>query len=129
MARLDDGHPTTIQLDVLPGLLFYEKEVTPPGIDGGGENDTTTMLNTTYRTRAPKKLITLTPATVTAAYDPGIYAPTEIMAVINENTLVSIRFPDGQGISFFGWLDNVSFGAIVEGAQPTIDFTIREASA
>lgn len=47
MTRLDDGHSTRVSFADYPSVAFYEKTVTPPGVDGGGENDTTTMLNTT----------------------------------------------------------------------------------
>lgn len=59
MPRLDDGFSTTIEFADLPAVKFYEKTVTPPSIIGGGENDTTTMHNVAWRTKAPKKLKSL----------------------------------------------------------------------
>ena len=52
--RIDDGHSTTISFADFPTVKFWEKEVTPPGVDGGGPNDTTTMRNVILRTMAPK---------------------------------------------------------------------------
>ena len=63
MSYLTDGFATTVTFYALgTGTTLYAKEisVTPPGINAGGENDTTTMRNTTWRTRQPKSLKTLT---------------------------------------------------------------------
>ncbi len=74
MARINDGFSTTIEFpSQTSGLtVFWEKEVAPPGISGGGANDTTTMRNTAFRTMAPKNLKTLTDSTIVVAYDPDI---------------------------------------------------------
>ena len=56
---LTDGHPTTVTFDALGTgvtLLLKETTVTPPGIAAGGENDTTTMRNTVWRTKQPKQI-------------------------------------------------------------------------
>lgn len=120
--RLDDGHATLISLANIPSVRLWEKEVTPPGVSGGGENDTTTMRNTAWRTRAPKQLKTLTPMNFTAAYDPQAYD--DIVAQTNVNQAITITFPDGSTLVFYGWLDEATPGAIVEGEQPTIDITL-----
>jgi len=82
MSILNDGHSTTLTFAATPGIAgvtFKEKEVTPPAIQGGGENDTTTMRNT---------------------------------------------FPDGATLAFWGWLDEFTPGAAVEGEQPEADITV-----
>lgn len=122
MARIDDGHSTTISFADDPSVKLYEKEVTPPGIDGGGENDTTTMQNTAWRTRAPKKLKTLSECSFVAAYDPAVYD--EILTLINANNLITITFPDGSTLAFWGWLNEFKPNANVEGEQPTAEVTI-----
>lgn len=122
MARLDDGFKTLISFGADPTVLFYEKTVTPPGIDGGGEIDTTTMHNTTYRTRNPKALITLSNASTTVTYDPACYA--EILALVNVNNLIVCTFPDGSTISFWGWLNKFTPGECAEGEQPTAEIEI-----
>jgi len=53
MARIDDGFQTLVSFANYPDVLLWEKEVTPPGVDGGGANETTTMRNTAWRTRSP----------------------------------------------------------------------------
>ncbi len=122
MGIIKDGHPTRIAFADAPGILFCEKEVTPPSIDGGGENDTTTMKNTLFRTKDPKKLITLGEASITVSYDSAVYP--EIIALVNKNNLITVTFPDGSKLAFFGWLNTFVPGAAVEGAQPTAEITI-----
>ena len=125
MARIDDGHPTTITFSANASdiaLLMWEKELTPPGISGGGPNETTTMRNVSWRTNAPKQLRTLTPARVVVAYDPEIYQ--EIVEMINQNQSIVIDFPDGSNLTFWGWIDELTPNPVVEGAQPTCDISI-----
>ena len=122
MPRLDDGYQTLISFAADPTVLFYEKTVTPPGIDGGGEVDTTTMLNSTWRTRNPKALITLSEASMTVAYDPATYP--EIIALVNVNNLITATFPDASTLAFWGWLNTFTPGEHVEGEQPTAEIEI-----
>lgn len=120
--RIDDGYQTLVSFAADPTVLFFEKTVTPPGIDGGGEVDTTTMLNTTWRTRNPKALITLSNASMTVAYDPAVFP--EIINLVNVNNLITVTFPDGDTLAFFGWLNTFTPGDNVEGEQPTADIEI-----
>lgn len=127
MARLNDGHQTLISFangasGTGGGIDFWEKNVTPPGMDAGGANDTTTMRNTLYRTKAPKQLITMTDMTLTVAYDPALYD--SILAMIRENQLITITWPDGSTLAFYGWLDKFAPGQVAEGAQPEATITI-----
>jgi len=120
--RLDDGYQTLMSFAAAPSVLFFEKTVTPPGLDGGGEVDTTTMLNETYRTRNAKALITMTNASMTAAYDPLVY--NDILTLINNNNLITLTFPDGDMLAFYGWLNSFVPGEHVEGTQPTADVDV-----
>ena len=122
MARLDDGFKTLITFVTSGAIKLYEKEVQPPGLDGGGAIDTTTMQNTTYRTFSPKSLITLSEHTFEAAYDPAVYP--ECIAALNTNQQITITFPDAQTLTFWGWLDKFVPNAHVEGEQPTATCTI-----
>jgi len=125
MARIDDGHPTTIDFANAPstGLLVWEKEVTPPGLNGGGPNDTTTMRNTTWRTMAPKKLISLTQGSFVAAYDPEAFSI--LLDQLNVNQLITVTFPDGSTYDFWGWMNEFTPNACTEGEQPTANVTIE----
>ncbi len=127
MSILNDGFPTTLTFSAgVSGVtltsIMKEKEVTPPGISAEGEVDTTTMRNTTYRTRVPKQLKTGTPASAVVAYDPALYD--EILDLIGVNQAITITFPDTSTIVVWGWLDAFTPTGNVEGTQPTADLTI-----
>ena len=122
MGRIDDGFATLIEFAEDSDVQMWEKEVTPPGIDGGGENDTSTMRNTAWRTRSPKGLKTLTESSLVVAYDPAVYD--EIVAMCNVNQAITITFPDDSTLVFWGWLNEFTPSAAVEGEQPTADVTI-----
>ena len=122
MGRIDDGHSTTVTFADFPTVKFYEKTVTPPGVEGGGENDTTTMLNTIWRTRSPKKLKTLSEGSLNAAYDTEVYST--IITMIQTNQLITVNFADGSKYAFWGWVDSFVPGEIVEGEQPEAEVVI-----
>jgi len=122
MSRMDDGFSTLIEFDEDSSVQMWEKEVTPPGVSGGGANETSTMQNTTWRTKSPKGLIDLSDASVTVAYDPAVYD--EIIAMVNTNQQITITFPDSSTLVFWGWIDEFTPNANVEGEQPTAELTI-----
>ncbi len=129
MTIMGDGYQTTIDFsssemtsDALILALMEEKEVTVPGVAGGGANDASTMRNAIWRTMSPKSLKTLTPMTLTVAWDTALYD--EMVAMINDNQLITITFPDNSTLAFWGWLDDFAPGAQIEGEQPTAVLTI-----
>lgn len=123
MPRLTDGHSTIMLVAPQAGILFFEIEVTPPGLDGGGPNDTTTMRNTTWRTRQPKKLVTMTGLTIKASYDPQMYST--IVANLNVNQPLTLQFPNGANIVFYGWIDKFTPDPHREGEQPTATIMVE----
>ena len=120
--RIDDGFSTIITLQVPTTIDFWEKEVTPPGWDGGGANDTTTMRNLYYRTQSPKKLKKMSDASVTVSYNPAVLA--DIESAININQQITVTFPDGDTFEFWGWLNSFKPNQIKEGEQPTAQIEI-----
>ena len=114
--KLDDGHSTRIGFSLDPTVEIYEKTVQPPGLEGGGENNTTTMLNVLYRTKSPKKLVTLSEASLKVAYDTKSY--TTILAMLNKNQLITITFPDASTYAFYGWIDEFKPSDLEDGKQP-----------
>lgn len=120
--RIDDGYATLIGFSEDSDVQMWEKEVTPPGVSGGGENDTTTMQNTTWRTKSPKGLISLSECSLVVAYDPAVYD--EIVAMVNVNQQITITFPDDSTLVFWGWIDEFTPSANVEGEQPTAEVKI-----
>lgn len=125
MAIQEDGFSTTMSFSAGGSgieVFMAEKEVTPPGISGDGENDVTTMRNTAWRTKASKQLKTLTNSSAIVAYDSAIYD--EILALIQVNQLITITFPDTSTLDFWGWLDEFTPGSQQDGEQPTADIVI-----
>lgn len=116
MARLTDGHPTKVEFLLDTTVAIYEVSVTPPGIDGGGANDTTTMRNVTWRTQQPKKLKTLTPFSFTAQYNTNVY--NTLLALVNQIDQIRVTFSDGAVLLFYGWLNSFIPQAVSEGQPP-----------
>jgi len=124
--KLDDGFKTLVTIGTGgTELKFWEKTITPPGIDGGDAIDTSTMHNTEWRTYHPRSLKTLTEMTVVAAYDPDLYSDTQLRGLINSPRSVSVEFPDGSTLAFWGYLRSFSTNELVEGTQPEITLTIQ----
>ena len=141
--RLDDGHSTKIMFskkytdvtrttteaityvdgDPSP-LLFYEREVTPPGFNGGGPNDVTNMWNKIVRTFSPKKLITVTGASALVAYDPKCTTE-DIICLLNLNQEITFKFADGSTYVVWGWLNIFNPGPSREGSPPEATIEIE----
>lgn len=120
--KLDDGYRTLVTFAFDTNIEFWEKTVTPPGYDGGDAIDTTTMHNDTYRTMSPRSLKTLTEFEMTAAYDPSLY--TAALALINRETTITVTFPDGSTLAFYGFLKGFEAGTLEEGTQPEVTLTV-----
>lgn len=120
--HLSDGYQTLIAFARKPGLLVWEKDVQPPGIDGGEQIPQTTMHNLVWRTFAPRSLKTLMEHTSTCAYDPYVYP--ELVELINEPGSITVRFPDGSTLSYYGYLKKAEIKPHVEGEQPEMTLTI-----
>lgn len=120
--RMDDGYQTLIAFSQDPDIKFWEKSVTPPGFDGGDAINTTTMHNTSLRTFASAALQTMTDASVRVAYDPAVIP--QIRAIVNVEGAITVHFPGGQKLSFFGFLRTFEPDEMVEGQQPEATITI-----
>lgn len=121
--RLDDGFATFITFANLATIKLYEREVMPPGYTAGGPIETTTMRNIAYRTSAPRKLKSLTQVTATVSY--ATEAIDEIWAQIGINQLVTITYPDGWVIAFWGWIESFTPASHKEGEQPTASLVVH----
>ncbi len=120
--RLKDGFSTLVTFAADPDVALWEVGVQPPGQDGGDEIDTTTMHNATYRTFAPRSLITLTPMTCRFAYNPKFY--TELLSLLNVETTITVTFPNSDTLAFFGFLKGVEPEENTEGEMPIASVTI-----
>lgn len=115
--RIDDGFSTIYTFSANGAVAFYERETTPPGVDGGGANDTTNMRNTEWRTRAPKKLKTLSDAGTTVMWKSEAFE--DVVDMVNVNQLITLTFPDGSTLAFWGWLNKFTPNAHKEGEVAT----------
>lgn len=121
--KLKDGYSTKITLSLDTTIEFWEKTVKPPGMDGGDKIDQTTMLNDDWRTFASRSLITLTDSTIKAAYDPNLY--NAILGLVNVQKIgssaqiITVTFPDGSTLAYYGFLQSFEPDEMVEGTQPT----------
>lgn len=120
--KMPDGYQSFMTFANKPSLKVWERQVKPPGIDGGEPIDTTTMHNTAWRTREPRHLRTLDAANFMAAYDPESYS--DLLTLINSNQAITIRFPDNSTLAFFGYLQKVEFGELKEGEMPEMTLSI-----
>lgn len=114
--RLDDGFSTKVAFAADPDISLWERSVQWPGIDGGDPIDTKTLENTTWETRAPQQLITLTDGSMTVGYDPAVYP--QIIALINVMDWITIHFPDGSTLDFYGFLKSFEPNDLSEGDIP-----------
>lgn len=120
MSRFFEGYATTIDLG---GVVIWELESTPPGIDGGNPINVTSMRNTLWETQLPKTLKKLTMAKFKCAFAGEAY--NTLNALINVNRPMVITLPDGKRISAWGWLRKFIPDPLKEGEQPTADVEIE----
>ena len=121
--KLGDGYRTLVSISGDLTISFFEKAVTPPGFEGENPNDTTSMLNDHWRTFSPRHLITMTPMSMTALYDPAAFADVE--AAVNIPKTVTVHFPDGSSLCFYGFLKSFKPGSLEEGKVPEATVEIQ----
>ncbi len=120
---LDEGYRTLITIAADTDISFWEKSVTPPGVDGGDAVDITTMHNDVWRTMRSRSLKTLTEVSCTVGYDPAVI--TQIVAICNVETTITITFPDGSTWAFYGYLRVFTPSENSEGDPVEADITIQ----
>lgn len=125
--KMDDGFKSLIAIASNPAIEFWEETVTPPGLDGGDAIDTMTMHSTRWRTKAPRKLITMGDVKATVEWNPSLY--TSILALINKKDTFTILFPDGSTLAFYAFLRLFEPGDLSEGNKPTATITLTPTNA
>ena len=120
--KLGDGFQTLIAFENNLVVAFYEKTVTPPGLDGGDPVDTTTMHNATYRTKISRALIEMTDAGIVVAYDPLVLD--EIVTLLNVEQSITVNHSNGDKWDFWGFLKSFVPSEVSEGAQPEATIVI-----
>lgn len=121
--KLDEGFSTKVAFARLATFSVWEKTVQPPGVDSGEPVETTTMHNLIWRTQNPRKLKTLTPHSFKAAYDPNMYNQV-INTLIGINGSITVTYPDGSTLDYYGYLQKIEPDQIEEGKQPEATVTI-----
>jgi hypothetical protein len=121
-AKMRDGFSTKITLAVDTNIEFWEKEVTPPGIEGGEPINQGDMYNVAWELKIPQALKDMTEMAVTANYDP--LCITSAAAAVNVMTTVTVKFPAGDTLAFYGYLRSFKPNPIKKGEQPTAAIVI-----
>lgn len=120
-APLKDGYRSLITIAADSDITLWEKGITPPGQDGGEPIDQTTMHSQLWRQMAPRSLVTLTECTARCAYLPSSYQ--QLVDVLNVETTISVLFPNGWWMAFFGFMQSFAPDELVEGTQPEATVT------
>lgn len=123
MAYLYDGQSTTFNFGTTVSLLFREKRVQPPDVDGGGRVDSTDMRNLRGRTAASKKLFTSGQMKTMGYYDPLMY--TNFVSNMQVNQGINVLFPDFSMVTFYGWLEKFTPQEHQEGENPLAEVIIE----
>lgn len=106
-----------------PDVSFWEIEVKPPMVEGGDAIDNTTQHNVTWRTSDSRKLMTLGEVTGRCCYDPNVYNNI-ISNLINQNGSITVLFPDGSTLDFFGFLKTFDPQGLTEEGLAEANFTV-----
>jgi hypothetical protein len=96
---------------------LWEVSVTPVALSGGDKVGIGNQYNSRYETFVPQRLITVGDMQLTVQYDPDAYD--EISQAINDNTTITIHFPNGDRLAFYGFLKDFTPGEVSRTANPT----------
>lgn len=119
--KLKEGAQCFITFAVDPDISFWEIDVQPPGVDGGDPIDNTTQHNDNWETQRAAQLKKLTDGNQKVAYDPAVL--TQIVAIVNVETTVTIKFGENSTWAEYGWLASFIPDPMVRRQMPTA--TIR----
>lgn len=111
MSIIKDGKGTTLTFGTNTEFVLEKTKIKALGLKGGGKIDLTHLGNSAWRTFSPKSLKECEDIDFTAHYDPDLC----IAAPINVNQKITIRYPSGKAHFFYGYLDELVGGDIVEG--------------
>ena len=122
--KLRDGYSSKISFAANLTVVFWEKDVTPPGLDGGEPIDQTTMFNTVYEQFWPQTLQKVTNVKTKVAYSPVAYQTGQVASLINVNGSITVQFPDGATATFYGYLKSFIPSTMVKGGQPEAEVDV-----
>lgn len=115
--RLGDGYQSFVAFAADPNVSLWEIDVKPPGMDAGDAIDTTTMHNVRWRSKAARSLIDTTNASMEVGYDPVVID--QIIALIGVEGAITVKYPNDDTESFFGFLKSFEPNPLKEGEFPT----------
>ena len=115
-AKLRNGHKTFVTLAIDPNIEFWEKEVTPPGIEGGEPVAQGDMFDVAWTTKIPAALKEMTMMTLIANYGGQTYP--DIVAATNVPTTITPTFPNDAKLAFYGYLKSFKPGSAKRNEQP-----------
>lgn len=116
--KLEDGFSSRYAFNANENVSFWEKEVTPPGLDLGDAIGTSTMQNLQYRTKAKRQLIDVTDGSITVAYNPLAFSEIVTMMSAADGDAITIWWPDLSNLTFFGFLKSFEPQGLTEGGHP-----------
>lgn len=120
--KMPDGFKAVLAFALKPTIRLWERDLTPPGFDGGEPINTTTQHNVAWRTLFPRALKTMTPFTFVAAYDPDVI--NDILIYLNRNQSFTFWYPSGDSIDFWGTMNKFEGQEMKEGEFPLATITI-----
>lgn len=125
--HLYDGYTTFVAITSnlvadAPGNYLWEVTVTTPGIDGGDPINQDTMWNLVWHTVSPRHLKTLMEFTFVAGWDPSGFAV--LSSYINVIVNITVYYPDGSTLTFWGFMRKVEPQEHKEGEMPKINVTV-----
>jgi hypothetical protein len=127
--KIPDGYQTLVTFSLFPSIALFEKSVKPPGYDGGEPIDTTTMFNAFWHTKSPRSLVDMKECTFTCAYTLHTLALPEalndVWSMLNVRQTITVTFPDGSQLAFYGYLQKFEMGDLKEGEFPEATCTIQ----
>lgn len=118
----DDGLSTKITFSSVPTLQVWEKELTALGVEGGEPIPISNMFNAAWHTFAPRTLKKLKPIKVKAFFD--INAWPTLLIQVNKKQVITLLFPNGATLCFFGFLYDLGEPTFVEGQPAMVDASI-----
>ena len=123
--HLPEGYRATVAFSLAPAIQLWERDLKPPGIDGGNMIDITTQFNNTWHTGFPPHLKKFGPISFNAAYDPDAYQ-TIISTLVNANAgSVTFWFPSGDSIDMYAYLSKFEPQELKIGDYPMAACTIE----
>ena len=121
---LENGYKTLIGFELDADVGLEEETVKPPGFDGGGPINTSTMRNDLLESQAPKGLYRITPSNSRCAYKTGSIP--KLQNMMNKKQIITYTYPNGAKLAVWGWLDKVEPDENSHGTQPKVRLTIEK---